>query len=245
MTAPSSPQLAVPSVAPPLETTALTAADAPVAQPATASPAPTTTAQPAAASSSTQATTTASSAQPAADVPDAQPATVSPAQPTTTSPTQPATASPFTQAASPAPPAASDATSSTANRDPWALAYDIFRTREPKLVEDYKKHLASLQVGEVDNSRTDEADLSKTRSVEAIVKRLSDQREQNQWRVSLLGADIKIREQAERLVKFLLWADPVVKNAISTQPYAALAWTGVSLLLPVGILDPCSCPFSH
>jgi hypothetical protein len=35
--------------------------------------------------------------------------------------------------------------------------------------------------------------------------------------------------------QFLLWSGPIVKDALSAQPYAALAWSGVSLLLPVGI----------
>jgi hypothetical protein len=96
---------------------------------------------------------------------------------------------------------------------------------------DYKKHLASLQ-----DDATLSADLSTPRSVESIVNKLWEDREKKQWRVSLLGKDIKIREQAERLAKFLLWSDPIVKNAVSAQPYAALAWSGVSVLLPVGSL---------
>lgn len=96
-------------------------------------------------------------------------------------------------------------------------------------MEDYKKHLASLQ----DDTATG-ADISNRQSIESIVKQLWEDREKKQWRVSLLGKEIKIRAQAERLAKFLLWSDPIVKNALSAQPYAALAWSGVSLLLPVG-----------
>jgi ankyrin repeat domain-containing protein 50 len=93
---------------------------------------------------------------------------------------------------------------------------------------DYKKHLASLHGGAVTS-----VDLSTPRSVESVVKQLLKDREDGQWRVSLLGKDVRIREQAEKLAKFLLWTDPIVKSAISAQPYAALAWSGVSLLLPV------------
>jgi hypothetical protein len=110
----------------------------------------------------------------------------------------------------------------------WTRAYKMLQTREPELMEDYKKHLTSLQ----HDSATD-AELLTPRSVESIVKQLLNDREKKQWRVSLLGKGVKIREQAERLVKFLLWSDPIVKNALSAQPYAALAWSGVSLLLPV------------
>lgn len=113
--------------------------------------------------------------------------------------------------------------------DPWTLAYEIFQEREPGLVSDYKEHLASRQ-GDAAVS----ADLSSRQSVEAIVNELLETREKKQWRVSILGNDVKIREQAEKLAKFLQWADQVVKTAASAQPYAALAWSGVSLVLPVG-----------
>jgi hypothetical protein len=114
--------------------------------------------------------------------------------------------------------------------DPWALAFEIFQNRQPELIADYKKHLASLQ-----DDATASADFSNPQSVEAIVNRLLEDREEKQWCVSLLGKDVKIREQAEKLTKFLLWSDPIVKSAVSAQPYAALAWSGVSLLLPVSI----------
>ena len=58
-------------------------------------------------------------------------------------------------------------------------------------------------------------------------------RENKQWKISFLGHNVKIRKQVESLTKFLQWSDPLVKTAVSTQPYAALAWSGVSLLLPV------------
>lgn len=97
-------------------------------------------------------------------------------------------------------------------------------------MEDYKKHLASRQ-----DDAAAHADLSTPRSVECIIKQLLEDREEKRWQLSLFGKDIKIRENTERLAKFLLWSDSIVKNALSAQPYAALAWSGVSLLLPVGI----------
>ncbi|KAF7176013.1 hypothetical protein CNMCM7691_001188 [Aspergillus felis] len=102
--------------------------------------------------------------------------------------------------------------------EPWTRAYEILQTREPELIEDYKKHLGSLgSLGSLQRDGATDADLSTPRSVESIVKQLLDDREKKQWRVSLLGKE----------------SDPVVKNALSAQPYAALAWSGVSLILPL------------
>lgn len=44
------------------------------------------------------------------------------------------------------------------------------------------------------------------------------------------------REQVERLAKFVLWSDEIVKSALSAQPYAALACSGVSIALPVSCM---------
>jgi hypothetical protein len=108
------------------------------------------------------------------------------------------------------------------------LAYDKFRKEESSLVADYDKHVLG--------NAADSADLSSRESVEAALKTLLEDRKKKQWKIPLLGHDIKIRAQVERLVKILQWSDPLVKDAVSTQPYAALAWSGVSLLLPASSL---------
>lgn len=107
---------------------------------------------------------------------------------------------------------------------------------------DYASHLASLQV-----NPTSKKDISNSEFVEDVVKQLLEDREKKQWRLPLLGNNVIIRKQTEKLAKFLLWSDPVVKSAVSTQPYAALAWSSVSILLPVGLtssLTP-SCMLIH
>ncbi|KAJ6178877.1 hypothetical protein N7519_009338 [Penicillium mononematosum] len=108
------------------------------------------------------------------------------------------------------PPAPS--TSATQDIDIWTSAYEVVENREPELMTDYASHLAYIQ---------------------DVVKQLLGEREKKQWRLPLLGNNVIIRKQAERLAKVLLWADPVVKRAVSTQPYAALAWSSVSILLPL------------
>ncbi|KAL6701080.1 hypothetical protein J3F84DRAFT_402945 [Trichoderma pleuroticola] len=98
----------------------------------------------------------------------------------------------------------------SADDDTWALAFKLAQGRESKLMLAYEEYLLSLQG---DNAAKDG--------------------EKKRWRVSLFGADIEVRVQVERLTKFLLWSESIVKVAMSSQPYAALAWSGVSLLLPL------------
>ncbi|KFZ18419.1 hypothetical protein V501_01228, partial [Pseudogymnoascus sp. VKM F-4519 (FW-2642)] len=110
--------------------------------------------------------------------------------------------------------------------DLWKLAYDQFRKESPQeLLLGYDTHvLGSAPV---------DADLSSRESIETALEKLLKDRENRQWKVSIRGRDVNIRAQVVRLTKILEWSDPLVKSAVSTQPYAALAWSGVSLLLPL------------
>ncbi|KAI3330634.1 hypothetical protein F4824DRAFT_332041 [Ustulina deusta] len=128
--------------------------------------------------------------------------------PTATSGTSPPTLTPTTKAA---------------NSDIWADAYEKFAEREPGLAADYKTHLATVS----------RVDFSNPNWAKSIVEQLQKNRENKQWHVTFHSKDIKFRTQAERLAKVLLWCNGIVKDALSAQPYAALAWSGVSILLPL------------
>lgn len=123
--------------------------------------------------------------------------------------------------------------------DTWALAFKMAQQRESKLMLAYEEYLFSLQG---DNATS--GDISNPEFITSIVEKTIEDGEKKRWRVSLFGADIEVGVQVERLTKFLLWSQSIVRDAMSSQPYAALAWSGASLLLPVCSLDPhllCSC----
>lgn len=123
-----------------------------------------------------------------------------------------------------------------ANR--WARAYHQFAEKEPDLATDYQRHIAA----QYPDVAVNESILLNPESVKSVIQHLLDDRDKKQWRLSLLGRDVKVREQAEKLAKFLLWSDSIVKDALSAQPYAALAWSGVSMVLPVCVCLPNSRP---
>ncbi|KAI0967855.1 hypothetical protein F4678DRAFT_465114 [Xylaria arbuscula] len=107
--------------------------------------------------------------------------------------------------------------------DVWADAYAEFTKREPGLASDYKKHLDTIS----------SADSLNPNWAKSTVEQLQKNREDKQWNLTFHGKSIKFRTQAERLAKVLVWCDYIVKNALSAQPYAALAWSGVSILIPL------------
>ncbi|KAI1825831.1 hypothetical protein F4861DRAFT_153240 [Xylaria intraflava] len=120
----------------------------------------------------------------------------------------------------------------TTDADPciWADAYDEFARREPELAADYKAYVTSIPGGETALQTGSQMSPAWAKS---IVEKLQNNREDKQWHITFHGKSIRFRNQAEKLFKVLLWGDNLVKQALSTQPYAALAWSGVSILLPL------------
>lgn len=140
--------------------------------------------------------------------------------------------------ASPSVTTTTEAANDKISDDLWSRAYQALSEREPELLEDYERHIDALQGAAV--SSTDASSevarrtlLSSPKSVREVVQALQDERERNQWTFSVRSKGHKVRDQLEKLVKLLALADGVVKQAASAQPYAALAWSAVSIFLPV------------
>lgn len=116
--------------------------------------------------------------------------------------------------------------------DLWAKAYDILTEREPDLISDYEKHLDGREDSEATSANSRPA-LSNPDAVKDIVQSLQDDRKAKQWKFNIRSKDHKVKDQLEKLVKLVSLADGIIKQAVSAQPYAALAWSGVSIFLPV------------
>ena len=112
------------------------------------------------------------------------------------------------------------------SKDLWLQAYEALELREPDLVAAYKRLLAPTIINSADPSLSPEL-------IETIINSKSQDREADQWVINLGKKSVKVREQGEKVIKFILWSKDIVSEALSAQPYAALAWSGVSILLPV------------
>jgi ankyrin repeat domain-containing protein 50 len=115
-------------------------------------------------------------------------------QPPKPLPTPPSSSQRSGQPAEPVTPSTDDSV------DLWELAYEKFRAQEPELAEDYTKQLLS--------NATASTDLASRQCVETALKKLLEDREKKQWKISFPGHSMKVRKQVERLTKFLQWSDP-------------------------------------
>lgn len=107
----------------------------------------------------------------------------------------------------------------------WAHAYAALKVREPELIAAYECQLVK-SMGSTTKCLSPEL-------VEDIARSKLLDREAHQMVIDLGKKSIKVREQGEKVVKFILWSKDIISPAVSAEPYTALVWSGVSILLPV------------
>lgn len=115
------------------------------------------------------------------------------------------------------------------SKDLWANAYKLLGNRNPGLVEHYDQYLKENHDFTVSGFSSSRPEL-----IEAIVKSKLKDREDKKLVVSLGNTKkIHLREQGEKVVRVILWSNKFISDAVSSQPYVALAWSGLSILLNV------------
>lgn len=133
--------------------------------------------------------------------------------------------------------------------DLWKEAFRAFEREDEDsdlgIMKDYKKYLGNQFNQDVALNDI----LQDSKNVESIVKQLERRRDDKQYRLryssSLVNFDINIREQGEKLLRFAMWSDTLVKEALTTQPYASLAWCGATMVLPVSRLTLTSAEYGR
>ena len=118
-------------------------------------------------------------------------------------------------------------------RDLWDEAYEALRETNTKLVEQYEETIVRIDqavahlgpVGSV--ARQDQ--------LSAFITRRLDSIEKDKKSLVVAGKTIVLHEQVNRVVRIIMFAKDFVSSAVNAEPHAALAWTGVCLLLPVSI----------
>jgi N-terminal domain of NWD NACHT-NTPase len=120
--------------------------------------------------------------------------------------------------------------------DLWDKAFEALRTRDGKLVNAYEKCLSEdIADSTVEASDTALASSKPNRKEELsnYIKHRIRIDEESAWKVKLGSKTIVLRAQFDTAVKIIAFAKDFVTGAISADPHASLAWSGVCLLLPV------------
>ena len=129
----------------------------------------------------------------------------------------------------------------------WDRAYQELKARDEKLIIKYqaclahydKKRLAST-TPEPDEMEVNTKASSEERhnvQMRALLQAKIEDDEAAVWALHIGGSDRVVRDLVDKGVKIIVLAKDFVSAAVASEPHAALAWTGVCILLPL-ILQP-------
>jgi hypothetical protein len=116
----------------------------------------------------------------------------------------------------------------------WNDAYDELRGQEGNLMKDYEATLCSdlaTMVGStviLSGSKVER----KAQMITLLSRKVAEVKK-NTWKLRFGDHDVQLKDLAQPVVDIIQWTDEHISGALSANPYASIAWAGVSLLLPV------------
>jgi len=110
----------------------------------------------------------------------------------------------------------------------WGIAYEKLREEDRHLVAAYESKLQSAGFGATFGSET-----SIQNDMELILRQRMDQVNQDAWKLRFGSSEVQVKDLVEPTIGVVRRANEYINGALSTNPYASLAWAGVSLLLSV------------
>jgi len=131
------------------------------------------------------------------------------------------------------------------HRDFWDQAYDHLKAKNPKLFKAYQKCISASDIS--DNTTHSTTDLETLGSVERenfLAKRIEERLQamkESQWKIAVGTSEIVVVDVCYKVAEKILFAKDFITAAVSSEPHAALAWAGASMLLPVSLGYICSC----
>ena len=113
--------------------------------------------------------------------------------------------------------------------DLWRRAYQDLRIREEALVVEFERSITNIA-----NSTADAEQTPFTHeTIQMIVKQKIDARKAKRLSIPLGKHSVEVRAMGEKIIEGILWSSTFIGSAVSAQPFAALAWSGISIILPL------------
>ncbi|KAJ0313343.1 hypothetical protein COL516b_000277 [Colletotrichum fioriniae] len=66
-----------------------------------------------------------------------------------------------------------------------------------------------------------------------ILKHKMDQVNRESWKLKFGSSEVEVQDVVKPVLAVVDWANDFVAKALVSNPYASIAWSGVSLLLPI------------
>jgi hypothetical protein len=117
-------------------------------------------------------------------------------------------------------------------RELWNVAFEKLRTEEEALVRDYETKL-SCDMGAGLGSMLGATVVSKREQMDAILQRKMDEINRETWKLRFGSNEYLVKDLAEPALGAINRVNGYISGALASNPYASIAWAGVSVLLPV------------
>ncbi|KAK4085199.1 uncharacterized protein Triagg1_189 [Trichoderma aggressivum f. europaeum] len=116
-------------------------------------------------------------------------------------------------------------------RELWSLAYERLRREDPQLINDYEnkaRESLTAGLGYTIGSKT-----SIRERMDAILRSKMDENNRDAWKIKFGGSEVQVKNLVQPVLGVVNWANEYITGALKPNPYASIAWVGVSLILPL------------
>ncbi|KAL7931996.1 ankyrin repeat-containing domain protein [Trichoderma chlorosporum] len=116
-------------------------------------------------------------------------------------------------------------------RDLWNVAYERLRQEDEHLINAYEAGIRQSLSASI--SLTIGSNLSVRDRMDKILRSKMDEVNQDSWKIRFRSSEVHTEDIVQPILSIIRWANEYISSALSSNPYASMAWAGVSLLLPV------------
>ncbi|KAL4417011.1 hypothetical protein CABS03_00362 [Colletotrichum abscissum] len=117
----------------------------------------------------------------------------------------------------------------------WDVAYKDLQAEDKSLVQQFENDIRgnlSAGIGTLARSHMETKGWLGT-----ILKHKIEEVNRDAWKLQFGSTEVQVEEVVKPVLAVVNWANDFVAKAVSSNPYASIAWGGVSLLLPL-LLNP-------
>lgn len=116
-------------------------------------------------------------------------------------------------------------------RELWDVAYGRLQDEDTALVSSFEEGLRSDANPGLTPSGSK---VSRREMMEGILKVKMEKINEEVWKLRFGTTEVQVKDMVEPVLGVVNRMNQYINDALSSNPYASLAWAGVSLLLPVG-----------
>lgn len=113
----------------------------------------------------------------------------------------------------------------------WNIAYEKLRAEDGELIKEYERKLEGNMVASLGSML--ESNTSMRDRMQTILEYKMDEVNADTWKLKFRSSEVEVKDVVQPILGIVSLVNDYITGAVSANPYASLAWAGISLLLPV------------